>query len=132
MIPKRLLQLGAVFALLAVIFGAFGAHTLEKIVSSDELETFEIGVRYQFYHAFALLIAGLLSIWRPHRHLKIAGWLFAIGILCFSGSLYLLAVDEALGLSLRWLGPVTPIGGTLFIAGWGYLFLAVGKGDQGS
>jgi uncharacterized membrane protein YgdD (TMEM256/DUF423 family) len=131
MIPKRLLQLGAVFALLAVVFGAFGAHTLERIVSPGELETFEIGVRYQFYHAFALLIAGLLSIWRPHRFLRVAGWLFAIGILFFSGSLYLLAIDEALGLSLRWLGPVTPIGGTLFILGWAYLFLAVGKGEQG-
>lgn len=118
------LRIGAVFALLAVGLGAFGAHSLEKIVSPEELDTFEVGVRYQFYHAFAILFIGLLSSRKQHRHLNTAGWLFTVGILFFSGSLYFLAVDEALGLSLRWLGPVTPIGGTMFIIGWIFLILA--------
>jgi len=118
------LRLGAIFALLAVLFGAFGAHSLEKIVSPDELHTFEVGVRYQFYHAFALLITGLLTYWRPNRYLTIAGWLFMGGILLFSGSLYGLVLDESLGLSLRWMGPITPIGGMLFIFGWGALLRA--------
>jgi uncharacterized membrane protein YgdD (TMEM256/DUF423 family) len=120
----KFLRLGAIFALLAVIFGAFGAHSLEKIVSPEDLDTFETGVRYQFYHAFGLLIIGILSQWWKHRYLNIAGWLFTVGILFFSGSIYGLVLDEPIGLSLRWLGPVTPIGGTLFILGWGALVAA--------
>ena len=120
----KFLRLGAIFALLAVIFGAFGAHSLEKIVSPDELDTFEVGVRYQFYHAFGLLVVSILSKWFKHRFLNIAGWLFVVGILFFSGSLYGLVLDESLGLSLRWMGPITPIGGTLFILGWGALIAA--------
>lgn len=123
------LRLGAIFALLAVLLGAFGAHSLEKIVSAEALHTFEVGVRYQFYHAFALLVVGLLTHWRQHRYLSIAGWLFGVGIVLFSGSLYGLAIDEALGFSLRWMGPITPIGGMLFIFGWAALLVATFRWD---
>lgn len=115
---KTFLRLGSLAAFLAVGLGAFGAHGLKAILSPEEVNTFEIGVRYQFYHAFALLAVGILAYSRKNKLLHWAGWLFVAGIVLFSGSLYLLAVREEMGLDLPWLGPITPIGGGLFIAGW--------------
>lgn len=115
---KTFLRLGSLFALLAVILGAFGSHTLREVLTPKDLAIFETGVRYQFYHAFALIAAGILLYLRKTSFLPIAGWLFTAGILLFSGSLYFLAIDEAMGLSFSWMGPITPIGGTLFILGW--------------
>ncbi|MEM1118878.1 MAG: DUF423 domain-containing protein [Bacteroidota bacterium] len=118
------LKLGSLFALLGVILGAFGAHGLESQLSADQITTFETGVRYQFYHAFALILLAILTApMKNHRFLRYAGWLFTAGIICFSGSIYLLACREMLGIEgWWWLGPITPIGGTLFIVGWGLLF----------
>ncbi|MDP4710437.1 MAG: DUF423 domain-containing protein [Saprospiraceae bacterium] len=121
------IRLGAIFAMTAVVLGAFGAHALKEVLESAQLETFEIGVRYQFYHALGLILAGLLQQHLESKHLHRTGWLFVAGICLFSGSLYLLAAQDALGVNLSWLGPVTPIGGTLFIIGWGLLLLPVGK-----
>ena len=123
------LKLGSLFALFGVILGAFGAHGLEKHLSPDQLATFDTGVRYQFYHALALILLAILTA--PMKNpplLKYAGWLFTIGIIFFSGSIYLLACRAFLGIdNWRWLGPITPLGGTCFIVGWGMLFVAALK-----
>jgi len=121
---KTFLRIGSLFALLAVALGAFGAHGLKAILDAEQLNTFEIGVRYQFYHALAIVAVGLLSYFRKVKMLYWAGWLFLIGVVLFSGSLYLLAIKDAFELSISWVGPITPIGGTFFIFGWGIFFLS--------
>lgn len=128
MFNKTFLQVGALMALLGVVLGAFGAHSLKALLPTDRLATFEIGVRYQMYHAIAIVLVALLAPYLPKRSLKIAGWLFLTGIFLFSGSLYLLACRDVIGLTTwRWLGPLTPIGGLCFIAGWAMLFIAARK-----
>tara|TARA_B100001250_G_C19335647_1_gene586739 strand:- start:101 stop:466 length:366 start_codon:yes stop_codon:yes gene_type:complete len=107
------LIIGAILAALSVIFGAFGAHWLKSKISSEDLVIFEIGVRYQMYHAFALIILGILGFYFSHEVIKFPGYFFCSGILIFSGSLYLLVITN-----LRWLGAITPIGGFCFILGW--------------
>ncbi len=129
---KTFLRLGSLFAMLAVIFGAFGAHALEKILPPEQINTFEIGVRYQFYHALALLSVGLLCYWRKTSLLRWSGWFFVIGIILFSGSLYLLAIREHFQLPLDWLGPVTPLGGGFFILGWALLLASTFQENQKS
>lgn len=112
--------LGSFSAALGVVLGAFGAHALRAHLSTDLLNTFETGVRYQMYHAFALLAAALaISRYGPSSLLGAAGVLFILGTLIFSGSLYLLSVTR-----VKWLGAITPLGGISFIAGW--LCLAFG------
>ena len=106
--------LGALSAGLGVALGAFGAHALRARLAPERLETFEIGVRYQLYHAFGLLVVALAaSVWPASSWLPIAGWAFVAGTLLFSGSLYLLAFSG----QRRW-GAITPLGGLAFIAGW--------------
>ena len=105
-------MVGAIFGFLSVAAGAFGAHGLKSILPPDRLEIFETAVRYQMFHALALLAAGQLGAAR-------AAWSFFLGILIFSGSLYLLVLTGRRGL-----GAVTPIGGVLFLAGWIFLALA--------
>lgn len=103
---------------IAVILGAFGAHGLEDQISPDSLDTYKTGVLYHFLHVFIGLIAVLTSRQQSGRLLIIGCWSFLLGILLFSGSLYLLSTTELTGLNLNFLGPVTPIGGLLFISGW--------------
>ncbi len=130
MLNKTFLQVGALMALLGVVLGAFGAHSLKALLPVDRLATFEIGVRYQMYHAIAIVLVALLTPYLPKRSIKGAGWLFLAGIILFSGSLYLLACRDVIGLTTwRWLGPLTPIGGVCFIAGWAWLFIAANKLD---
>lgn len=103
---------GALFGFLGVAFGAFGAHLLRERLSADMLQIWELAVRYQIYHALALLA----SAWAAERlggAANWAGWFFVTGIVIFSGSLYLLALTGA-----RWLGAITPLGGTALLAGW--------------
>lgn len=122
---KRFLTWGALLAGLAVALGAFGAHGLKKLVPPETVATFETGVRYQMYHALALLLVGLIAERLPSVWLKRAAWCFLIGILLFSGSLYLLTALKATdSVGLGGLGIITPIGGVFFIAGW--VCLAVG------
>jgi uncharacterized membrane protein YgdD (TMEM256/DUF423 family) len=111
---------------MCVALGAFGAHGLKNVLSEYQLHIYETGVRYQFYHTFALLAVAILSRYLSLRQMRIAGWLFVAGMVCFSGSLYLLALADTLGIQdyERVLGPVTPIGGLLLIAGWLMLFKA--------
>jgi uncharacterized membrane protein YgdD (TMEM256/DUF423 family) len=115
---------------LAVILGAFAAHALKARLAPEHLATFETGVRYQMYHTLAILLIAALASRGGTAWLSTSALLFAAGILLFSGSLYLLATRELLGIgSWRWLGPVTPLGGLCFIAGWIALALgaAIGK-----
>jgi len=112
--------LGAFGGLLGVAFGAFGAHALRSRLDAYSLGVFETAVQYQFYHSFALLAAGFMLTQFPSSMLlKSSVFLFVLGILLFSGSLYLLSFT-----GLRWLGAVTPLGGLAFIAGWACLAAA--------
>jgi uncharacterized membrane protein YgdD (TMEM256/DUF423 family) len=111
--------LGCVVGLLGVAAGAFGAHALRARLSADLLAVFETGARYQMYHALALLAVALAAARRPGGGWALPGWLFAAGVLVFSGSLYLLALTGA-----RWLGAVTPLGGLCLLGGWAALALA--------
>lgn len=126
---KGFLVSSAFIGALSVILGAFGAHGLKKIVSSDALVTYETAVRYQFYHVFALALTGLLFASGSTSLMKAAGVLFIIGMILFSGSLYLLTYKSAAQIQgLGWVGPITPIGGSLLVAGWICLALGLSKG----
>ncbi|RYH75671.1 DUF423 domain-containing protein [Flavobacteriaceae bacterium 144Ye] len=105
---------GALFGMLAIILGAFGAHALKKTLSEDQLKSFETGVKYQMYHAIVLLILGF----NQEFSTSAMYWCFTIGIVLFSFSIYGLILSDAKGKKLRFLGPITPIGGLLFVAGW--------------
>jgi uncharacterized membrane protein YgdD (TMEM256/DUF423 family) len=125
---KGYLQTAAILGALAVALGAFGAHGLKKIVPPETVTTFETGVRYQFYHVFALLAVAILFGSFPGKNLQYAGVCFIIGIILFSGSLYVLTILQATKtVGLRGIGAVTPIGGVFFIIGWMFLLLAVLK-----
>jgi len=111
---KLYLVIGCLFLAFAVIFGAFGAHALRQHVPEQAISTWQTAVLYQFMHGFGLLIIAVLLFHFPQlTGLKVAGVLFIIGILFFSGSLYGLVLTN-----WRWLGPITPLGGLCFIAGW--------------
>ena len=111
--------LGSVSGLIAVAAGAFGAHSLRDRISADLLVTFETGVRYQMYHALALIAVAWAATRWTNSLTSVAGWLFVAGTLIFSGSLYALSLTGA-----RWLGAVTPLGGVAFLGGWLCLALA--------
>lgn len=119
------LRLGAVAGLLAVVLGAFGAHQLKKVVSAQEVAVYETGIRYQFYHAFALLAVGVLLYLKPSSLLVKSGYAFAIGIVLFSGSIYGLALRNVCEVNMNWLGPITPVGGLFLILGWFLLLLSL-------
>ncbi len=122
---RKSIVLAAISGGLAVILGAFGAHKLKEIISAEDLEIWNKAVLYQFIHTFAILAVGILSKIHFHKTLTNALNSFAIGILFFSGSLYFLAFREVFdfGTAINILGPITPIGGALFIAGWIYLLI---------
>lgn len=124
MLSKRFLWIGSLLGMLAVILGAFGAHGLEKVAGADVrmLQRFHTGVEYQFYHALALLIVGMLRRWLPHPWLDYAAYAFIGGIILFSGSLYLYVLTGATAIVM-----ITPIGGVAFILGWLLLALVVRK-----
>ena len=124
----KFIRIAAILGALTVALGAFGAHSLKALLSSEQLQVFETGVRYQFYHTLALLFTGLFGINYPSKALNMASGSFIAGICCFSGSLYLLSIRSVIGMeNLTLIGPVTPIGGLFFIIGWIYVFLAVKK-----
>jgi uncharacterized membrane protein YgdD (TMEM256/DUF423 family) len=126
---KNFLAIGAISAACAVSLGAFGAHALKTRLEPDQLQVFETGVKYQMYHSIALIIVFIVNQKLNSHLISYSGWSFLFGIFFFSGSLYLLSCRELLGIS-RWnifLGPVTPLGGILFIAGWIFLFAGAFK-----
>ena len=119
---RLVLILGALSGAIGVAAGAFGAHALRDTVEPRLLEVFETAARYQMYHALALVAVGLVGSRWPSRLLAAAGWLFVVGTLFFSGSLYAMTFT-----GIRALGAVTPIGGVCFIAGWLCLAVAAAK-----
>ncbi|NKB90476.1 MAG: DUF423 domain-containing protein [Acidobacteria bacterium] len=116
---KTFFAIGAISALIGVAAGAFGAHGLEGRITPERLVTFETAVRYQMYHALALLAVAWATTRWPGTPTTAAGWLFVVGTVVFSGSLYLLVLTDT-----RWLGAITPIGGVAFLAGWACLVWA--------
>lgn len=120
---KLFLMIGSILGALSVMIGAFGAHALRNTLTSNgRLETFETAVKYQFYHVFALLIVGMLLSRIDHKLLHYSGYAFIVGIIIFSGSLYILCLTN-IG---KW-GAVTPIGGLFLIIGWLLLFVGIFK-----
>jgi uncharacterized membrane protein YgdD (TMEM256/DUF423 family) len=123
---KKIIATGAFLGMLAIILGAFGAHALKKVLSVDELVTFETGVRYQMYHAFFLFFVATrkeLSL----KTLKVIYNLVVAGVLFFSGSIYLLATNSLTTFDFKIIGFVTPIGGLLLILAWSVLFVKIIK-----
>jgi uncharacterized membrane protein YgdD (TMEM256/DUF423 family) len=113
---------GAIAAFIGVALGAFGAHSLRTKLSPEMLNIFEVGVRYQMYHALGLMaVAWAITRW-PEANINAAGWAFIVGIIVFSGSLYLLTLTD-----VRWLGAITPIGGLAFLVGWAILVWSVAR-----
>ncbi|HEX5151144.1 MAG TPA: DUF423 domain-containing protein [Parafilimonas sp.] len=123
---KTYLITAAVLGAASVMLGAFGAHGLKTRMNADAFDIFETGVKYQFYHVFALLAVGVVSQHISNNFLSWSGRSFIIGIILFSGSLYLLSFFKMAGHThMNWLGAVTPFGGLCFIAGWILLAVAV-------
>lgn len=126
MMDKKIIATAAFLGMVAIILGAFGAHALKKVLSVEELVTFETGVRYQMYHAFFLLFVATrkeLSI----KTLKVIYNLAVAGVLLFSGSIYLLATNNLTSFDFKIIGFVTPIGGLLLILAWSVLFVKIIK-----
>jgi uncharacterized membrane protein YgdD (TMEM256/DUF423 family) len=124
---KRIIIIASVFGMLAVILGAFGAHALKVRLTAAELEVWKTAVDYQFYHTLALLFLSTFSRFNS-REIKLASWFFSLGIILFSGSLYLISAKEILNISqISIIGPITPIGGLFFILGWISLLVATIK-----
>ncbi|WP_159478441.1 DUF423 domain-containing protein [Chryseobacterium sp. 18068] len=111
------LVFGAAYGMLSVILGAFGAHALKKILSVERLESFETGVRYQMYAAFFLLIAGYILKFDTSSQ-KWISILMIVGTILFSFSIYFLSLQDYLGANLKFLGPITPLGGLFMILAW--------------
>jgi uncharacterized membrane protein YgdD (TMEM256/DUF423 family) len=112
--------------MIAVILGALGSHALKEVLSPEQLESFTIGVRYQMTHVLLLMIV-LLTSYFDEDVKQTSFWLTIVGILLFSGSIYLLNLQQLLGVKLSFLGPVTPVGGLLLITNWGFLALKAFK-----
>lgn len=122
------IRIGAVLGALAVALGAFGAHALKQRVSEAAVNIFETGVRYQFYHVIALLLVAVIYKDFGNRWTTVSGWFFIVGILLFSGSLYLLTfIKAAEKTQYNWVGAITPLGGVAFIAGWVCVLIGVMK-----
>lgn len=119
---KAILMTASAFLTLAVVIGAFGAHGLKSHLSVEMMQVFKTGVEYHFYHALGLLLIGVLSISIPSGLLNWSAFFLTVGIVLFSGSLYIMAIS-----GIKWLGAITPIGGLGFIVGWVLLFVAVWK-----
>ncbi len=122
---KNFILIAALSGALSVALGAFAAHGLKRMLAQDNLQVFETGVKYQFYHTLALLAVGILWQSFAGPSLLWAGRLFISGLVVFSGSLYLLAFIRHFGWGPTWVGAITPLGGLCFIAGWILLALAV-------
>lgn len=114
---KKIVISAAVIACLAVVFGAFGAHGLKSLVSQEAVSAFETGVRYQMYHALALLFIGL-SNFIPEKTKRSVAFFFVLGVVLFSCSIYLLSLKEVLPFAISKIAFVTPVGGFAFIIGW--------------
>lgn len=126
---KKIISTGAIFGMLAIILGAFGAHALKKVLSLDQLSTFETGVRYQMYQGLFLLFVGLMTN-LSQKTKKTIYYLVLFGVILFSGSIYLLATNTLTSFDFKVIGFVTPIGGLLLILAWGVLLFHILKKKQ--
>jgi uncharacterized membrane protein YgdD (TMEM256/DUF423 family) len=127
---KSYLKTAFILGAITIALGAFGAHALDGKVADKAIKTFETAVRYQFYHVIALALAGILYRDFRNKWIKTAGLLFGLGMLLFCGSLYLLTYSTAtVSPNFKWVGPITPLGGVFFIAGWTCLALGIRKAD---
>ena len=117
---RKIISTGAVLGMIAIILGAFGAHALKKVLSIEELSTFETGVRYQMYHALFLIFIGIINE-LSQKTKKIIYNLVVFGVLLFSGSIYVLATNSLTSFDFKVIGFITPIGGLLLILAWGVL-----------
>ncbi|WBL25948.1 DUF423 domain-containing protein [Zunongwangia sp. HGR-M22] len=120
---RRFLVTGGIFGLLAVILGAFGAHGLKSVLDVETLNSFETGVKYQMYHA--LLFLALANLQKIQS--AVLYWFFCVGVIFFSGSIYLLSLDQLAGLDLSSIALITPLGGALLIVGWTLLIFRAFK-----
>lgn len=121
---RKLIILGSIFILIAVILGALAAHALKEVLTSDQLTSFNTAVRYQMYHGLAMLIfahTGFLKL----KAKKALLYLFSTGILLFSGSIYVLVLGTMVDLNWKFLGPITPIGGLVLICSWVFIIINV-------
>ena len=126
MTTDKFMNIAIFFAVTAVALGALGAHALKEILTENQLHSFETGVRYQFFHALAILFLAL-NTEKFNPKLNRSLYLMTTGICCFSFSIYLLSLQDILGFSLSFLGPITPIGGLLLISAWIMLFFSIKK-----
>jgi uncharacterized membrane protein YgdD (TMEM256/DUF423 family) len=117
---RMILIVGGLFMALAVVLGAFGAHALKESLSPEMMRIYNTGVDYQFYNALGLMLIGLTGFQIESKYIKWSGLLTTIGIIIFSGSLYVLALS-----GIKWIGAITPIGGLSFVAGWITFVLAI-------
>lgn len=123
---RKILSVASVLGAVAIILGAFGAHALKKVLSVEQLNTFETGVKYQMYHALLLLFIATTPLLADKAKKGIL-YLVVVGILFFSGSIYLLATNDLTSFDFRVIGFVTPIGGLFLICSWVWLFVEVYK-----
>ena len=121
---RKIIAVAAFMGAVAIVLGAFGAHGLKEVLNESQLATFETGVKYQMYHALFLLFIGNMNLITETTKKTIL-WLVSAGVLFFSGSSYLLSTATVQGLSVKFLGPVTPLGGMLLIAAWLLLFAKI-------
>ncbi|MEM5563704.1 DUF423 domain-containing protein [Psychroserpens sp. AS72] len=126
---KKILVLGSVLGVIAIILGAFGAHGLKSLLSSESIQTFETGVRYQMYHALLLLFIGGFSF-ISEKTKKIIFYLVLVGVLFFSGSIYGLSTNELTSFDFKSIGFVTPIGGLFLIIAWLIMLISFLKIDR--
>lgn len=117
---KKIFLAASILGLIAVVLGAFAAHGLRDALNPTSLESFQTGVRYQMYHAFFLFVVGLMPQLQPQQKKRLF-WLVLLGVLLFSGSIYLLATNALTPIDFAFLGPVTPLGGLLLMCAWGVL-----------
>lgn len=121
---KKIVLAACLLGFLAIIFGAFGAHALKKTLTPEQLISFETGVKYQMYHALFLLFVGMTQI-ITLKEKAVLFYLVLVGVLLFSGSIYILTTSTITGIKSKIIGPITPIGGLFLILSWGYLFYAI-------
>ena len=122
---RTFLITGCLLGLVGILLGAFGAHSLERLVDTEGLASFETGVRYQMYHAFFFLFLGLWDNTLGVRSQTVLYRLTLMGVILFSGSIYMLVIGNALEFNLKYLGPVTPVGGVLLISSWIFLIYSI-------
>ena len=128
MIIEKFIKIAIFLIAIAIVLGALVTHSLKEILISEKLSSFETGIRYQIYHAISILFLALNSKKFNHK-LNRSLNMMTIGVVLFSFSIYFLSLQEILDMNLSFLGPITPLGGTLMIAGWINLFFAIKKND---